>query len=125
MRQPQKSCGSSKIISVKIWNRWKRRQPCEGCLTWGLNPKRWPAPWKPDDEALYPEAGACVACPKRSSHAPDLFAGELDPENSKTPPGDRCLDRVCWGRKAELFLTRKAEDLRKDHPDLVLLNNDE
>jgi len=46
-------------------------------------------PWKPDDETLCPEAGACNVCPKRSSHSPDLFAGELDAEASKSPPGDR------------------------------------
>jgi len=83
------------------------------------------APWKPEDETLSPEAGACNVCPKRSSHAPDLFAGELDSQGGKTPPGDRCLDFQCWGRKAELFLTRKAEELRKEHPELILLNNGE
>jgi ParB/RepB/Spo0J family partition protein len=83
------------------------------------------APWKLDDDALCPEAGACNVCPKRSSHMPDLFAGELDAGEGKTPPGDRCLDFQCWNRKAEQFLTRKAEELRKEHPNLVLLNNGE
>ncbi len=83
------------------------------------------APWKASDETLCPEAGACNVCPKRSSHTPDLFEGEMDAEESKSPPGDQCLDAQCWRRKADLFLTRKAEDLRKEHPEAVLLNNGE
>lgn len=83
------------------------------------------APWDLDDAILCPEAGACVACPKRSSHTPDLFASELDSDNGKTPPGDRCLDFQCWNRKATLFLTRRAETLRQEHTDLILLNNGE
>lgn len=77
------------------------------------------------DETLNPESGACNVCPKRSSHSPDLFAGELNVENGDTPPGDRCIDSTCWNRKADDFLNRKAEGLRNEHPDLVLLNNGE
>lgn len=83
------------------------------------------APWDLDDALLAPEPGACVVCLKRSSHTPDLFSGELDSDNGKTPPGDRCLDFQCWNRKAELFLTRKAETLRQEHSDLILLDNGE
>jgi len=36
-----------------------------------------------------------------------------------------CLDAQCWRRKAGLFLTRKAEELRKEHPEVLLLNNGE
>ena len=69
------------------------------------------APWKVGDETLCPEAGACSVCPKRSSHTPDLFAGELDAGDAKSPPGDRCLDAKCWALKAEVFLSHKAESL--------------
>lgn len=81
------------------------------------------APWKIDDETLIPETGACSACPKRSSRAPDLFAGELEGDGGTTTPGDRCLDPECWACKAERFLKSKAEALRKEHPKLVLLDN--
>lgn len=83
------------------------------------------APWKPGDEALCPEAGACDVCPKRSSHAPDLFSGELNVEHGNASAGDVCLDEQCWRRKSELFLTRRAEDLRKEHPGLLLLSSGE
>jgi len=81
------------------------------------------APWKLEDDTLCPEAGACGACPKRSSHMPDLFAGDLDAEEGKTTRGDQCLDADCWSAKAAVFLNRKAGDLRREHAGLVLLNN--
>ncbi len=81
------------------------------------------APWKHDDESLCAEAGACCVCPKRSSHTPDLFEGELDATDGKLAAGDRCLDAKCWTLKAEIFLSRKAVELRREHPELVLLNN--
>lgn len=83
------------------------------------------APWKLDDDTLCPEAGACQACPKRSSHAPELFPGELPARQGKPPADDHCLDPACWGRKAEGFLKRRIELARREHPDLLLLNNSE
>jgi len=37
------------------------------------------APWKKDDAALDPTAGACVNCPKRSGFAPALFPEVMAP----------------------------------------------
>ena len=79
------------------------------------------APWKTDDETLCPEAGACAVCPKRSSHAPELFPEEL-PRNGKASADDHCLDPACWDRKADAFLKRRIETLRREHPGLILLN---
>jgi ParB/RepB/Spo0J family partition protein len=50
------------------------------------------APWSLHDADLYPQAGACVTCPKRSSCAGVLFE---QPGKGK----DSCLDKGCWGIK--------------------------
>lgn len=47
------------------------------------------APWGLSDEKLYPQAGACLKCPKRSSCAGVLFE---QPGKGK----DTCLDAACW-----------------------------
>ena len=79
------------------------------------------APWKTNDDTLCPEAGACAGCTKRSSHAPELFPDEL-PRGGKAPADDHCLDPACWERKAESYLKRRIEILRREHPGLILLN---
>jgi ParB/RepB/Spo0J family partition protein len=53
------------------------------------------APWRLEDAELYPAAGACVTCPKRSSCAGVLFQV---PQDGK----DTCLDSGCWGKKLAL-----------------------
>ena len=80
------------------------------------------APWKLDDDTLLPKAGACIACPKRSSQNPELF--DEEPTDEKIDKNDRCLDINCWARKAEKFLENKIEDKRKKYPDLVVLKKD-
>lgn len=47
------------------------------------------APWGLSDDKLYPQAGACLNCPKRSSCAGVLFE---QPGKGK----DTCLDAACW-----------------------------
>jgi ParB/RepB/Spo0J family partition protein len=47
------------------------------------------APWSLSDEKLYPKAGPCLSCPKRSSCAGMLFE---QPGKGK----DTCLDGACW-----------------------------
>ena len=76
------------------------------------------APWKIDDEALYPEAGSCRACLKRSSCHPGLFEDEDVEKPKKT---DRCLDVVCWEEKAKRHLAARESTLRAEHKDLVFL----
>jgi len=80
------------------------------------------APWKQDDATLVPTAGACVLCPKRSSCAPELFPDELPANGGKAVSGDCCLDPACWQNKAKAFLARRFETLRREYPNLILLN---
>lgn len=81
------------------------------------------APWDPNDATLDAKAGACAACPKRSSHHPGLFDDEPVDGKVKTS-GDRCLDAICWARKAELVLEGKYRDAKAEHPNLQLVAGD-
>lgn len=72
------------------------------------------APWALDNSVLYPKAGACSACPKRSGCQPDLFN---EPEDA----GDQCLDPECWKEKMAVFQKQREAELRKEHKDLVLI----
>lgn len=81
------------------------------------------APWKLDDATLHPAAGACHACPKRSSCQSLLFEGETD--GKKAAPEDKCLDIACWNHKLERFGKLKLEEAKKKHPNLVLIKKDE
>jgi hypothetical protein len=71
---------------------------------------------------LDPAVGACRTCPKRSSCAPELFPEELPASDGKTVAGDHCLDPACWQNKATIYLKRRLESLRREHPKLILLN---
>jgi len=75
-------------------------------------------PWELDDAKLYPTAGACTACPKRTGHDGQrhLFHG---PEDKTTT--DRCLDKECFGEKGKRIITIKIDRLSAEHDDLVLL----
>lgn len=75
--------------------------------------------WSLDDETLYPEAGACSQCPKRSSCQPLLFedlAGD-----GTADPHDRCLDAACFKEKARRHLARTVAEKRARHPNLVVV----
>lgn len=73
------------------------------------------AKWQLDDAALYPKAGACSVCPKRSSAAGALFT-DLDSKK-----GDRCLDGVCFAQKADLFLIAQLKINLETAPELRLV----
>lgn len=60
------------------------------------------APWKKDDATLYPQAGPCTTCPKRSGNAPELFPGMK---------GDTCTDPGCFAMKFNLFIERTRKEL--------------
>lgn len=79
------------------------------------------APWNLKDEGLYPEAGGCLACRKRSTCHPGLFEDEDEKEPEKT---ERCLDIVCWNEKMARYLTAKEGALRAKHGDMVKVHND-
>ena len=73
--------------------------------------------WKLDDADLYPKAGACSACPKRTGANPVLF--DLGPKG-----GDQCLDAACWDRKVALTVSAKRKALAEAHGgDVVLLGD--
>jgi hypothetical protein len=89
-------------------------------------------PWQPDDARLDPVAGACSACPCRTSQHPGLFDDlqaskeSLGPTAQQTgkqrrAPADRCLNPVCAARKARLFVERKVAALAAKHPRVHLL----
>lgn len=72
------------------------------------------APWKLDDLAVLPKAGACTACPKRSNCQTSLFDDQPD-------PADRCLDAVCWAEKLDAHNGAKARTLAAKHPKVLIL----
>lgn len=72
------------------------------------------APWKLDDETLIPKAGACSECPKCTAFVPDLFADD-DETPEVIQKNNRCLDSVCWNRKAGAVGSRKIKKLREEH----------
>jgi ParB/RepB/Spo0J family partition protein len=80
------------------------------------------APWSLEDATLVPLAGACTACPKRSSCNPGLFDEELGPKEKKATPGDRCLDAVCWNSKRDQFVEIKAKALEASHDGRVVFS---
>jgi ParB/RepB/Spo0J family partition protein len=64
--------------------------------------------WKLDDAGLLPKAGACTACPKRSSQQGLLFQEPGDGED------DTCLDPECFQKKKVEFVKLGIEKLKKD-----------
>lgn len=78
------------------------------------------APWALGDSDLYPRAGSCNDCPKRSSCTPGLFD---DIEAAKGGGGVtvQCLDVGCFNEKHRRTIKAKVAKLRADHPNLVLV----
>jgi ParB/RepB/Spo0J family partition protein len=77
--------------------------------------------WPLDDETLDPKAGACAVCPKRSSCSPMLFDDGQPPDNGKVSRTDRCLDPQCFDGKQTAWVQRREAELRRQHPDLQLV----
>ncbi len=59
------------------------------------------------DATLYPMAGACTACPKRSAAYQQLF----DEEEQRH---DLCLDGPCFQKKKYFFVERRTKELRAE-----------
>lgn len=73
------------------------------------------ARWSLDDADLYPTAGACSKCTKRSSYVPMLF----DEDTSKKTR-DQCLDRGCWDKKMAAWIIQKYQEHAANGKVLVL-----
>lgn len=58
------------------------------------------APFPTDDATLWPEAGSCVECPKRTGYNTQLFPDIAE--------ADTCTDKVCHARKMNAWLAAKA-----------------
>lgn len=71
------------------------------------------APWKMDDAGLYPKAGACKACEKRSDCQATLLLFHDDPV--KAPKAARCLDSGCWDVKLQQFIKWRKNDIEAKH----------
>lgn len=76
------------------------------------------AKWNLDDETLLPKAGACSKCMKRSGAEPVLWFGAMDNQIKKK---DRCLDRLCWKNKLQIYLQQRAKELSGKHSNLAYL----
>jgi ParB/RepB/Spo0J family partition protein len=77
------------------------------------------APFPLDDATLYPKAGACLACPKRSCAVPRLFD---EPERTGS---DLCLDGACYGEKKVRLVARQIKTLTAQNgqaPPLICLS---
>jgi len=68
-------------------------------------------PFSKDDATLVPEAGSCANCPKRTGFNTLLFSEVRE---------DSCTDAVCFNRKLDAHITRRAEKM----PGLVLISNE-
>jgi ParB/RepB/Spo0J family partition protein len=63
------------------------------------------APFPTADPTLYPTAGACGDCPKRSGNQRDLFPSQGEPD-------DTCTDPDCFGEKREAAWKRATEEAK-------------
>jgi ParB/RepB/Spo0J family partition protein len=102
-----------------------------GSRTLDLSTFAWPL----DDAELDPVAGACAACPFRSSRHPGLFDGqEFDDDPSpgrrrkpqktdRAEPSDRCLNPLCAANKGMLFVERKKAEVTARHGSALLIDD--
>lgn len=60
-------------------------------------------PWDLADAKLDKAAGACSACPKRTSAQAALFADPVE-------KGDECTDRACFERKSSAWRAKRDDD---------------
>jgi len=95
------------------------------------------APWPHADETLSQADGPCLTCQRRSDREPLLLWDDVDfedpdadgdekPKRRKkhSAPRPHCLEPACWARKQQAFVTRQAEELRREHGDDLILVRD-
>lgn len=113
---------SRSLQDVKTWElgrgtKWSVSQ-LEGWIEKSLLRRLASAPWDLADATLYPKAGPCLACPKRSSRQGKLFVQTEDAKLRQKE--DQCLDAVCWQRKKAAFVDIRAKEAKKVHGDKLL-----
>lgn len=67
------------------------------------------------DATLFPQAGACVTCMKRSGCSKLLF------EDIKSP--DRCFDKACFAIKTEKGFVLKLHEIIETKPEVIMLKS--
>jgi ParB/RepB/Spo0J family partition protein len=72
------------------------------------------APWDKKDPAVFPKAGACITCPKRSG-ANLLFADIKDK--------DTCFDGVCFNIKQNNYTMAMIDHVMEKHPDIQFMKH--
>ena len=73
------------------------------------------APFDTNDGELYPKAGPCSTCVKRSGASPLLFADIKEK--------DKCADRACFLIKCRIFLVNRTKEIIETQPDVVFLTD--
>lgn len=78
------------------------------------------APFAADDATLYPEAGDCLACVKRSGCQPLLWDDSPLVPGESLRPDEKCLDPACYAEKGKRAALAKIERHRQQHPKLIV-----
>lgn len=78
------------------------------------------APWDLEDGTLVPKAGSCAKCPKTSLRSPGLFDDDVESKDARKAT---CRDGACWWVKAHAHVVRRVKELQKEHPDLLLFQD--
>lgn len=77
-------------------------------------------PWPDDEEKrMARKLGSCAKCQHRSDRAEDLFSDLLPADDD----GARCLDETCWERKKLDWLRHVFTELKREHPDAVVVGD--
>lgn len=74
------------------------------------------AHFKKDDAGLFPKAGPCTTCVKRTGFTPALF-----PDIAKK---DTCTDRVCFQAKLTTFIAQRKAELTETGEKLIDLSDE-
>lgn len=67
------------------------------------------------DEKLFPQAGPCTTCPKRTGCQPLLFADVKSP--------DTCMDSSCFAVKTNKAFETKLTDLVNNKPEILIVED--
>lgn len=67
------------------------------------------------DEKLFPQAGPCTTCPKRTGGNPQLFADISSP--------DRCMDKTCFETKTNIAFSAKLQEIIDTQPNVIIVRD--